>query len=110
MKARGISVVVTDERRPGQKHELWGVGGVARPTDHCGYARRSRLAIRPKALSRGVHGYFNRLLTRLEKLKVRENRFGDLARGAPRGIFATRDPGRKKTVARFSRYAADEPA
>src|SRR5688500_14820406 len=31
-------------------------------TDRCEYARRSRLAIQPKALSRGAHGYFNRLL------------------------------------------------
>ena len=31
-------------------------------TGHCGHARRSRLAIHPKPLSRGAAGYFNRLL------------------------------------------------
>src|SRR6186713_724606 len=32
-------------------------------TGRKGHARRSRLAIRPKSLSRGPHEYFNRLLT-----------------------------------------------
>ena len=32
-------------------------------TGRKGHARRSRLAIRPKALSRGAHKYFNRLLS-----------------------------------------------
>src|SRR6476619_3478329 len=48
---------------PRRARALWGVWRrCSLLTDRCGYARRSRLAIRPKALSRGVHGYFNRLL------------------------------------------------
>jgi hypothetical protein len=31
-------------------------------TGHCGHARRSRLAIQPKAFSRDMAAYFNRLL------------------------------------------------
>src|SRR6186997_1424398 len=34
-------------------------------TGRKGHARRSRLAIRPKSLSRGPHEYFNRLLRRI---------------------------------------------
>src|SRR5687768_626809 len=62
--------VTEEQRRPGQKSEatlraraLWAVcRRCSLLTDRCGYARRSRLAIQPKALSRGAHGYFNRLL------------------------------------------------
>src|SRR5687768_8006633 len=62
--------VTEEQRRPGQKSEatlraraLWAVWRrCSLLTDRCGYARRSRLAIQPKALSRGAHGYFNRLL------------------------------------------------
>src|SRR5687767_2817791 len=64
--------VTEEQRRPGQKSEatlraraLWAVWRrCSLLTDRCGYARRSRLAIQPKALSRGAHGYFNRLLSR----------------------------------------------
>jgi hypothetical protein len=35
-----------------------------------GYARRSPLAIRPKALSRGAHGYLNRSLRRFDAISV----------------------------------------
>ena len=49
--------------RVGEKGALWAVWRrCSLLTDRCGYARRSRLAIQPKALPRGAHGYFNRLL------------------------------------------------
>jgi hypothetical protein len=73
---------VIDEQRwkgekaaqPGGLERLWAVWlRCSLLTGHCGHARRSRLAILPKPLSRGAAGYFNRLLVNdclLVELKV----------------------------------------
>jgi hypothetical protein len=61
---------VTDEqRRRGEKgrnrraRTLWAVWRrCSLLTGRCGHARRSRLAIQPKAFSRDMAAYFNRLL------------------------------------------------
>ena len=62
---------VTDEqRRSGEKaaptrraRTLWAVWRrCSLFTGRCGHARRSRLAIQPKAFSRDMAAYFNRLL------------------------------------------------
>jgi GxxExxY protein len=74
-KARGVRIPAavcnrraTPERRksgsnPRRARAPWAVWLVCSLlTGHCGHARRSRLAIHPKPLSRGAAGYFNRLL------------------------------------------------
>src|SRR5438034_11333304 len=62
--------VIDEQRRKGEKaaqprraREPWAVClRCSLLTGRCGHARRSRLAIHPKPLSRDVAGYFNRLL------------------------------------------------
>ena len=66
-----LSRSVTDEQRwRGEKaaqtrraRTLWAVWRLCSLiTGRCGHARRSRLAIQPKAFSRDMAAYFNRLL------------------------------------------------
>jgi GxxExxY protein len=73
-KARGVRIpaAVCNRRVTPERRKIGATRGRGAPwavwlrcsllTGRCGHARRSRLAIHPKPLSRGAAGYFNRLL------------------------------------------------